>query len=101
MSTELAAGAHRLRRTGLAWRPRMSPTIVRAEGVRLYFFSREESRVHIHARAGRGMAKIWIEPVIEVAENRGLTRRQLAVAARLVRRHEREIREAWKTYFGR
>lgn len=79
----------------------MSPTIVRAEGVRLYFFAREEPRIHVHAKAGGGKAKIWIEPVIEVAENRGLTRRQLAVAVRLVRQHERAIREAWKAYFRR
>ena len=49
----------------------MSPTIFRAEGMRFFFFSREEARTHVHVLAPDGEAKIWIEPEIEVARNLG------------------------------
>jgi hypothetical protein len=37
----------------------MSPTIFRAKGLRFFFFSREEERMHVLGEEGE--AKIWIE----------------------------------------
>lgn len=53
----------------------MSPTIFREGGFRFYFFSREESRMHVHVQGQNGEAKFWLEPVIEVAQHTGLSRR--------------------------
>ena len=36
---------------------------------------------------------------VELAQNLGMSSRSLSVALRLVREHEREIREAWKRHF--
>jgi len=49
----------------------VSPTIFRARGYRFYFFSREESRSHIHVQHETGEAKIWLEPEIAIAQNYG------------------------------
>jgi len=38
----------------------VSPTIFRARGYRFYFFSREESRSHVHVQHETGEAKIWL-----------------------------------------
>jgi hypothetical protein len=35
----------------------VSPTVLRKKGYRLFFFSREEARVHVHALCGDGEAK--------------------------------------------
>jgi len=78
----------------------MSPTIFRAGGFRFYFFSREEPRVHVHVHGANGEAKFWLAPNIELAQNHGLSDRQLSAALRLVREHEDEIRKAWKAHFG-
>ena len=78
----------------------MSPTILRVGGYRFYFFSREESRLHVHVQCGSGEAKIWLEPKIAVAGNAGLTATQLKAAVRIVEGYRDEIREAWQTYFG-
>ena len=78
----------------------MSPTIFRARGYRFYFFSREESRMHVHVHHETGEAKIWLEPEIVIAENYGLSPARLTAALRLVREHENEIRAAWQTHFG-
>ena len=88
------------RRTGHDVR-RMSPTVVRERGYRAFFFSREEARMHVHIQHAGGEAKVWIEPRVEVAQNYGLSPRQLAAALRLVRRNENEIRAAWEEHFGR
>ncbi|MGH9338284.1 MAG: DUF4160 domain-containing protein [Acidobacteriota bacterium] len=55
----------------------MSPTIFRKGGFRFYFFSREESRLHVHVHGAKGEAKFWLEPGIELAQNYGLSDRQL------------------------
>ena len=79
----------------------MSPTVFRARGLRFFFFSREESRLHVHVQGSGGEAKFWVEPEIELAQNYGMSRRSLTSALRLIREHESEIRSAWKAHFGR
>lgn len=44
----------------------MSPTILIEKGYRFFFFSREETRMHIHVNCGNGEAKFWLEPEIEL-----------------------------------
>jgi hypothetical protein len=70
----------------------MSPTIFRSGGYRFFFFSREESRVHVHVHHAEGEAKFWLAPEIELASNHG-------AAMMLIRRFEDEILEAWEAHF--
>ena len=79
----------------------MSPTIFRAGGLRFYFFSREERRLHVHAQGVRGEAKFWLDPEIELAEDYGLGPQLVGRALRLIKEHEDEIRAAWREHFGR
>ncbi|MBI5169978.1 MAG: DUF4160 domain-containing protein [Candidatus Eisenbacteria bacterium] len=78
----------------------MSPTIFRAGELRFFFFSREEPRLHVHVEGQGGEAKFWIAPRLELAGNRGLSAPALARARRLIRKHESQIREAWRAHFG-
>ena len=79
----------------------VSPTIFREGGFRFYFFSREESRLHIHVQCTNGEAKFWLEPMIQLAQNRGLNPRQLRSAELLIEEHADEIRRAWFRHFRR
>ena len=56
--------------------------------------------MHVHVDATSGEAKFWLEPTIELAQNYGLSIRQVNAALRLIQEHEDEIRKAWKTHFG-
>ena len=49
----------------------MSPTVFRHGPYRFFFFSREETRPHIHVSCSDGEAKFWIKPSIAVAYNKG------------------------------
>ena len=43
----------------------MSPTVLRSAGFRLFFFSREEARMHVHVQHADGEAKFWLEPELD------------------------------------
>lgn len=52
----------------------MSPTVLRDGPFRLFFFSREEPRPHVHVAHPDGEAKFWIDPDVELAAVVGLPR---------------------------
>jgi hypothetical protein len=79
----------------------VTPTIFREAEFRFYFFSREESRMHVHVHCADGEAKFWLEPSIELAQNAGLSTRQLRNAQVLIEARADEIRCVWQKYFGR
>ena len=77
----------------------MSPTIFRENGYRFFFFSLEESRMHVHIRSQDGEAKYWLEPDIELAKNHHLSKIQLRQIEAIVEAHKDELVAAWKKYF--
>ena len=77
----------------------MSPTIFRERGYQFYFFSREEPPMHVHVNHADGEAKFWLEPVIELAQNVGLSAQELREVNNLVNLHEQEIKDAWNRHF--
>lgn len=79
----------------------MSPTVFREGEFRFYFFSREESRMHVHVSHPDGEAKFWLTPSIELARNIGLSATKLGQAERLVQTRQQQIIDAWNDRFGR
>ncbi|MCK5689037.1 DUF4160 domain-containing protein [Myxococcota bacterium] len=78
----------------------MSPTIFREMGYRFFFFTREETRMHVHVHCGDGEAKYWLDPEIELARNHHLSRKQLKQIEKLIEEHVDELSSAWKSVFG-
>jgi len=78
----------------------MSPTVAKDGPYRLFFFSREEKRVHIHVAHADGEAKFWLTPEITLVSNTGLSAKQLREARIIVQAHLKEIRNAWSQHFG-
>jgi ribosomal protein L16/L10AE len=78
----------------------MSPTVLKDDPYRLFFFSREEKRVHIHVAHADGEAKFWLTPEITLVSNTGLSAKQLREARIIVQAHLKEIRNAWSQHFG-
>jgi hypothetical protein len=79
----------------------MSPTVLRVERYRFFFFSREETRIHVHVTCPDGEAKFWLEPIPALARNHRLTPKQLGQIQRILEEHIDEIKKAWKTHFQR
>lgn len=78
----------------------MSPTVLRKDGYRFFFFSREELRRHIHVSCGDGEAKWWLDPAIELAYNHRMSAKQLRETEVIIREHLRDIIDAWQRHFG-
>ena len=78
----------------------MSPTVVRDGQFRLFFFSREEERIHVHVAHPDGEAKFWLSPAVALATHTGLSRRQQREAQTDVETHLEEIQNAWNHHFG-
>ena len=78
----------------------MSPTVFREKGYRFFFFSREETRIHVHVICADGEAKFWLEPDVDLAKNYRLSSSQLREIRKIIERHENELRDAWQEHFG-
>ncbi len=76
------------------------PTVLRTQGFRLYFWSREPNEPpHIHVDRAGASAKVWLEPVA-LAGNAGYPARELGVILVLVPQRQPELLEAWLEFFG-
>jgi hypothetical protein len=78
----------------------LSPTVFRDGEFRFFFFSREESRPHVHVSHPDGEAKFWLSPTIELARKIGLSSQRTKEAERLVETRHQEIIDAWNIHFG-
>jgi hypothetical protein len=79
----------------------MSPTVFREKGYRFYFFSREETRMHVHVLSGDGEAKFWLEPELQLANSYRYNRKQLREIESIIEEHHHELVSAWQRHFGR
>ena len=78
----------------------MAPTIVRDGQFRLSFFSRGETRIHVHVSHPDGEAKFWLTPDVALANQTGLSATQIRQAQAVVNTHLKEIQDAWNHHFG-
>ena len=78
----------------------MSPTVLREGQFRLFFFSREETRIHVHVSHPDGEAKFWLTPEVHLATAIGLDQKQLREAQSVIETHLGEIKNAWHSHFG-
>jgi hypothetical protein len=78
----------------------VSPTVFRYQQYRFFFFSREESRMHVHVTSPDGEAKIWVEPAVELALNRGLKDIEIREILLIIQERHNEIKHHWHRHFG-
>ncbi len=78
---------------------KMSPTVFKEKGYRFFFFSREETRLHVHITSNEGEAKYWLEPQIEQGKSIKLSRHQLNQIESLIEEHYDELISAWHEHF--
>jgi len=77
----------------------MSPTVFIDKGYRFFFFSREETRMHVHVHCADGEAKFWIEPVLELERSHGVSQKQLREMKKLIEERIDDITNAWNEHF--
>lgn len=75
------------------------PTVMKLYGFRFFFFSNEESRMHIHIEREGLEAKIWLDS-FEIASNYGFKSHELLIIQQLVKKYEKEFKKAWISHFN-
>ena len=76
------------------------PEVLRIQGYRFFFFSREGSEPHhIHVEQAERYAKFWLTP-ISLAESRGFRSSELCDLHNLVERHRDSFIVKWDEHFG-
>ena len=99
----------------------MSPRVLLIDGFDFFFYSKEETRRHIHIEKGEKNAKIWLEPDVEdihiekgeknakiwlepdveVAYNHGFTSKEIKYVLQIIQAYGRSIDEKWNEHFGK
>ena len=78
----------------------MTPTFRNENGYRFSVFSNEENRMHIHVFKESNTAKIWLEPTIEIAENKRFTEKELKKILLIVKENEEDFKAKFKAHIG-
>ena len=55
--------------------------------------------MHVHVTSPGGEAKIWIEPAVELALNRGLKDIELREIIQIIQERHDEIKNHWHRHF--
>ena len=95
------AAGRRIRATARQRQPtRGVPTVLRAEGLRFFFYSNEGHEApHVHVEHAEGCAKFWLWP-LRLAFSAGLRPGTLKCAKLIVFEHQRELRDKSREHFG-
>lgn len=78
------------------------PKVFEQSGFRFHFFSNEgdpREPVHVHVTKDGIDAKLWLDPEIAIAFNKGYDARTLRWIAGVVAERRQEIEDAWNEFF--
>ena len=77
------------------------PTVLRRGPYRFHFYAsdRNEPR-HIHAARDGADAKFWLDPEVNLAQNRGFMARELREIQEIIEDNLQTLRDAWDDFFN-
>lgn len=76
------------------------PTLLRWNGYRFYFWSREpDEPPHVHVDGAEGTAKIWLE-TLNVAYYDGFKAKDVSKVVKKLAEHQAAFLEIWYAYFA-
>lgn len=79
------------------------PKVFEKEGFKFFFFSNEGNPLepcHIHVRKGESLAKIWLEPYINLESSYCFNSKELRFITQEVINNKNLIRRKWNDYFN-
>jgi len=76
----------------------MSPKFLEQGGFEFKIYSREEDRSHIHVLKDRNKAKFWLEPAIELAENKGFKEFELSKIENIIKENEEDFKRKFSKH---
>jgi hypothetical protein len=77
---------------------RMSPTVLRVNGVNMMIYTADHKPPHIHAFIGDHEAKIEINSL--KVENKTMNKNEIKRAVEAVRENQKQLKKEWKKIHG-
>ncbi|MDR1259735.1 MAG: DUF4160 domain-containing protein [Tannerellaceae bacterium] len=78
----------------------MSPIFKIENGYQFRIFLKEEARAYVHVCKEDHRAKIWLEPVVELAKNRGFTQKEINQILKITKENEDNFKEKYRSTIG-
>jgi hypothetical protein len=78
----------------------MSPTFKKENGYRFFTWSKEEERKHVYVVQGEKHCKFWLEPIVEISENRGFKKFELNEILKIITTNETDFNDKWNKHFS-
>jgi Domain of unknown function (DUF4160) len=76
------------------------PIVLRIGPYVIGFWSKENTEPpHVHVRRERFVAKFWLDPLVELAGNRGFAAHELTKIRKIVEMNRESFLEAWHEHF--
>jgi hypothetical protein len=57
--------------------------------------------MHVHIEAPDGELKVWLEPSIAVAQNKGVAEREVTKILRILEKRHGEVEDRWRQHHRR
>jgi hypothetical protein len=77
----------------------LMPSIMRTGKYRVFFFSQEGPRKHVHVETSDGIVKIWLDD-LSVKDVENLSAKQVRDIVKFVRPHREEFERRWNAHFN-
>lgn len=79
----------------------MSPTILRKDGFRFFFYARETNEPpHVHVEKGDGTAKYWLKP-LKLERLQGFNPNERRRIEEILAEYRVQLLESWYEFFDR
>ena len=79
----------------------MSPKFKETNGYVFKIYSLEETRMHVHVFKAENKAKYWLEPTIELAQNKGFSTKELSFIEKILEEYGDEFKIKYQQHVGK
>jgi hypothetical protein len=77
------------------------PVVLRVQGYRFEFYASDADEPrHVHVKRNGKHAKVWLEPIAELAYSQRCRPHEVNEIMRLVRQYREQFIEDWNAFFG-
>jgi len=76
------------------------PTLLNTGKYRVFFYSKEGPRPHVHVETDGGLVKIWLDD-LTTKDVENLSSKKVRDAVKFVSQHEEDFERKWNAYFNR
>jgi len=75
------------------------PTVLKIQNLRFYFYANDHEPIHVHIKGGGAMAKVILDPTIEIVESSGFSPKDKREIKKICRIYQSYLIDQWEVFF--